>query len=56
MTLRLFTCKYCDHKMRFKGDECGRCYSPKKSWQKRIFYITGAFVVAIPVAFFSLAL
>ena len=33
ISLRLFECHDCGHKMRLSGTRCGRCFTPKPYWQ-----------------------
>ena len=41
MTVRVFRCTECDHKMRLIGSRCGRCATDKLWWQE-------AWVVVVP--------
>uniref|UniRef100_UPI0040475F61 hypothetical protein n=1 Tax=Yoonia sp. TaxID=2212373 RepID=UPI0040475F61 len=34
MTLRIFTCTSCGHKMRASGARCGACFVPKQTYQR----------------------
>lgn len=37
MTLRLFRCHACGHRMRMKGKHCNRCYQEKPFFKRRSF-------------------
>ncbi|WP_163848937.1 hypothetical protein [Pseudooceanicola aestuarii] len=34
LTIRLFRCEACGHRMRMRGDLCGRCHAYKEWYQK----------------------
>lgn len=52
MSLRVFRCDQCDHRMRLFGTQCGKCGEPKPVFQRPILYVVGA--VAAPLLFFAL--
>ncbi|MHC0052828.1 hypothetical protein [Actibacterium sp. D379-3] len=46
MTVRLFRCKHCGHKMRFAGNRCGYCYRPKSAFQNSVLV---CLLAALPI-------
>ncbi len=52
MVFRPFTCSDCGHKMRFRGDYCGKCYALKNTFQKPStwYLILAAAIVLILLA------
>lgn len=47
MTLRVFVCKDCGHKMRLGGNHCGKCYARKAPYQMPRLWYSLAAIVAI---------
>lgn len=47
MTIRVFTCHDCGHKMRFFGKHCGKCYAQKLPHQLPSLWLTGAAIALI---------
>jgi len=47
MTLRIFHCHDCGHKMRFSGIRCHKCYARKATYQMPWFWLT---VIGVAIA------
>ena len=53
MTVRVFRCRRCGHKMRFSGPKCGYCFTGKIWWQRSAtFYV----LFSLPAALLGLRL
>ena len=37
--MRIFTCPACGHRMRLRGERCGRCYAEKPMTARAGFYV-----------------
>lgn len=56
MTVRVFKCHDCGHRMRLAGDSCGRCHTRKLWYQRTDLYLGIAAVVALGAVFVGMTL
>lgn len=47
MALRVFKCHDCNHRMRFAGQYCGKCYAKKEGHQLPALWITLLVILGI---------
>ena len=51
--LRIFSCRACEHSLRFGSTRCGRCYAPtpfyNRSWLHYVLVAMGALILGLAV-------
>lgn len=52
MTVRVFRCADCGHKMRLSGATCGRCHTEKRVYQRLDLYMWMLAVPGTALAFY----
>lgn len=50
MTIRLFKCRECGHRMRFAGTACGRCHTEKRVYQLPMLYSGSLTLIALAMS------
>lgn len=52
--MRIFSCRDCEHKMRFGGEACGYCYT-RKEWYQQPGVICSSVILILVIIILILA-